>query len=218
MSDSDRAVWVCERLDEQWGKLTWHSHGEPLDALVQIILSQHTSDVLSDRAFDALRRRFPGGWDEVRMAPVEDIRGAISCGGLAEVKAPRIKAILQSLFDATGETDLGFLRAMPTPEIQAFLLSFHGVGPKTAACVLMVLAGPPGSSRRYARLPGLAPDRSHQPEDRRGQSARRPPGAAPRRPHLRVPRPSHPPRTARLHGARAPVRGVRPTGAMRLLS
>ena len=57
----ERAQWVCEQLDEEYGRLTWRSHGEPLGALVMTILSQHTSDRNSERAYDSLRRRSPTG-------------------------------------------------------------------------------------------------------------------------------------------------------------
>lgn len=137
------AGWVCEVLDEEYGTLVWRSHGEPLDALVQTILSQATSDVNSGRAFDSLRRAFPGGWDDVRLADVRDIADAIRCGGLADSKAPRIRAVLQEIYERTGTTDLEFLKTTPTDEAKAFLSSFHGVGPKTAACVLMFSLGRP---------------------------------------------------------------------------
>jgi endonuclease III len=137
------AGWVVEMLDREYGTLTWRSHGEPLDALIQTTLSQHTSDINSERAFDALKRRFPGGWDEVRLAPVEIIADTIRCGGLADAKAARIKTILGELFERYGEASLEELKTMPTQEAQEFLTSFHGVGPKTAACVLMFSLGRP---------------------------------------------------------------------------
>lgn len=137
------AGWVCSELDDEYGELVWRSHGEPLDALVQTILSQATSDINSGRAFDSLRRAFPGGWDTVRVADEKSIADAIRCGGLADAKAPRIKAVLQEIYERTGRTDLEFLKTTPTDEAKAFLTSFHGVGPKTAACVLMFSLGRP---------------------------------------------------------------------------
>ena len=139
----DKAIWVCERLDESDGKLVWRSHGEPLDALVATILSQHTSDINSERAFDSLRRRFPGGWDDVRLAPADEIADAIRSGGLADAKAPRIKSVLQAIWEDTGALDLGFLKPLSDEDARKFLMSFHGVGPKTAACVLMFSLGRP---------------------------------------------------------------------------
>ncbi len=137
------AGWVVETLDREYGTLTWRSHGEPLDALIQTTLSQHTSDINSERAFDSLKRRFPGGWDEVRLAPVEVIADTIRCGGLADAKATRIKTILQALFEQYGETSLEALKTTPTDEALELLTRFHGVGPKTAACVMMFSLGRP---------------------------------------------------------------------------
>jgi endonuclease III len=138
-----KAGWLVKTLDREYGSLIWRSHGEPLDALIQTTLSQHTSDINSERAFDALKRRFPGGWDEVRIAPVEVIADTIRCGGLADAKSTRIKTILQALFEKYGETSLEALKTAPTDEALELLTSFHGVGPKTAACVLMFSLGRP---------------------------------------------------------------------------
>ena len=138
----NKAEWVCQRLDRAYGTLTWRSHGEPLGALVMTILSQHTSDTNSERAYDALRRAYPT-WDAVRVAPIGDIADTIRGGGLADSKAPRIRRVLAEIHERTGATNLDFLRDLPTETIKPYLLEFHGVGPKTAACVLMFSLGRP---------------------------------------------------------------------------
>ena len=73
----------------------------------------------------------------MRRADVGRIAGAIRRGGLAEQKAPRIKAILQEIFKERGELSLEFLRDVPTPVAVEYLRDLPGVGPKTAACVLL---------------------------------------------------------------------------------
>lgn len=137
-----KAAWVCDRLDEEYGTLEWRSHGEPLGALVMTILSQHTSDKNSERAYDNLRKAYTT-WDDVREAPVGDIADTIRSGGLADAKAPRIKNVLGEINEKTGATNLDFLRDMSTEEGKAYLLGFHGVGPKTMACVMMFSLGRP---------------------------------------------------------------------------
>jgi endonuclease-3 len=145
--DSDdrrgKAAWACDALDAAYGTLTWRSHGEPLASLVMTILSQHTSDANSERAFDNLRRAFPGGWDAVRTAGVPAIADAIRSGGLADAKAPRIQGVLQAIYEKRGASSLDFLDELSTEEARRYLLEFHGVGPKTAACVLMFSLGRP---------------------------------------------------------------------------
>ena len=85
--------------------------------------------------------RFPS-WEAVRDAPVEAIAEAIKVGGLANVKAPRIKRILDDLSPKNG-LNLDFLAEMDPQEAKAWLRAIDGVGPKTAACVLMFSLGKP---------------------------------------------------------------------------
>ncbi len=138
----DKVAAVIERLDERYGRKAWRSHGVPIDQLVGTILSQHTSDTNTARAFAALKARFPT-WSAARAAPAGEIADAIRSGGLAEMKAPRIKAILAEIEDERDDFDLEFLGEMPLDEALAWLMALHGVGPKTAACVLLFSLGRP---------------------------------------------------------------------------
>jgi len=114
----------------------------PVDELVLTMLSQSTTDVNSWRGFQALRARFPS-WDAVADAPVEEIETAIHACGLSQQKAPRIKATLQRLREEHGSITLDFLAELPPDEALAYLMSFHGVGRKTASCVLLFSLGMP---------------------------------------------------------------------------
>ncbi len=127
---------ICRRLRKVYGAVEAPRRRPVLDALVRTILSQNTSDVNSLAAFEELERRFDD-WDAVRRAPVARIAGAIRTAGLANRKAPRIKAILKKIHAERGETSLEFLGAMPTEEAVEYLTGLDGVGPKTAACVLL---------------------------------------------------------------------------------
>ena len=109
---------------------------DPLSELILTILSQNTADVNTARAYRALRRRFPT-WEQVLAAPTRDVADAIRIGGLADIKAPRIQGILRQLQAERGALDLGFLADLPLDEARAYLTALHGVGPKTAACVLL---------------------------------------------------------------------------------
>ena len=106
-----------------------------MEELVLTVLSQNTSDINRDRAFEGLRRRF-ATWDAVARAPVSEVEDAIRPGGLAATKAPRIQAILREIEARSGSIDLAWLRDQPDEEVRSYLTSLPGVGPKTAACVL----------------------------------------------------------------------------------
>lgn len=125
-----------EALLAYYGVPTPKEQRDPLSELVVTILSQNTSDTNTTRAYAELRHRFPT-WEAVRVAPTEALADAIRVGGLANVKAPRIKRILEELYHERGELSLRFLADLETSEARRYLESMHGVGPKTAACVLL---------------------------------------------------------------------------------
>jgi endonuclease-3 len=104
------------------------------------VLSQHTSDANSERAFASLRRRFPR-WEQVVKVAVEEVAEAIRAGGLANQKAPRLQAILAEVERREGRLSLARLRCLDDDEALAYLCSLPGVGPKTAACVLLFSLG-----------------------------------------------------------------------------
>lgn len=114
----------------------------PTDGLIATILSQHTADRNSRPAFAALKARYPT-WDALASAPLEDVTETIRCAGLARQKAVRIRAILDILLARYRTRDLNFLRALSTPEALTLLQGLPGVGPKTAACVLLFSLGRP---------------------------------------------------------------------------
>lgn len=133
---------VSRRLREAYGRHEWQPRYDPLSELVYTILSQNTSDVNSHRAFQRLREAFPR-WELLVNAPVEDVANAIQVGGLALIKAPRIKQILSRVLEERGSLDLWFLKDMETAEARAWLRRLSGVGAKTASIVLLFALGKP---------------------------------------------------------------------------
>ena len=139
---SRRIAEIVPRLEARYGVPKWFPRLHPLDELISCILSQHTSDINSFRAFDRLKAAFPT-WESVIDATTEDVEESIRCGGLAKSKAPRIQAVLRAIQSAHGALTLDFLGAMPDASARAYLMSLPGVGPKTAAIVLCFSLGRP---------------------------------------------------------------------------
>jgi endonuclease-3 len=133
---------IIAHLSSLYGEPVWRPHGDSISELVLTILSQNTSDANSGRAFMRLRQHFPT-WEALLATDPDDIVPAIQAGGLARIKAPRIKAILEEVWARLGSFDLTFLKDKPLDEAKAWLRSLPGVGPKTAACVLMFALGRP---------------------------------------------------------------------------
>jgi endonuclease-3 len=142
MEASRLAAEVHQRLLEFYGPPTWRNPLPPVDELVSTILSQNTNDTNRDRAFAALRRRF-ATWELVRDAQTGAVIEAIRPAGLANQKGPRIQQVLREITAERGSLDLGFLSDLPLEEARAWLMKFKGVGPKTAAIVLLFSLGRP---------------------------------------------------------------------------
>lgn len=134
-------VWeIHHRLCEVYGDQVQHPDGDPLAALVNTILSQNTNDRNRDVAFTRLRAQFPT-WEAVRDAPPEIVIAAIRPAGLAPSKGPHIQAALRQITEERGELSLAFLETLPLAEARQWLLRLNGVGPKTAAIVLLFALG-----------------------------------------------------------------------------
>ncbi len=133
---------ILERLASQYGPAIWQPRYDPVSELVFTILSQHTSDVNSEKAFHRLLDTF-SSWEAVAQADGEAIADCIRIGGLAQIKAPRIKAILNRILELRGSLNLDFLRELSLADAKAWLLALPGVGPKTAAVTLCFALGMP---------------------------------------------------------------------------
>ncbi len=137
-----KTAHIHEKLLEAYGKPTWRPHLDPVSELVSTILSQNTNDVNRDVAYDRLRARLPT-WEQVRDADAEEVIEAIRPAGLANQKGPRIQEALGFITEERGGLELDFLADWPVEEAKEWLSSINGVGPKTAAIVLLFSLGRP---------------------------------------------------------------------------
>ncbi len=203
MRPRDDLSLVLRLLEKSYGKRPWRTWGDPVSVLVATILSQNTSDTNSSAGYRQLRRRFRT-WDAVAAAPVEEIEKCIRICGLSRMKAPRIRAILRAIrLRGTGvppvesparpkkdrravrPTDtkrisLDFLRRATPQAATEYLRSFPGVGPKTAACVLLFSLRMPvfpvdTHIERIAKRLGLVPARATAEEVQEDLTPRIPP-------------------------------------------
>ena len=133
---------IIRLLNSSYGPFPPEPRLDPAHELTFTILSQHTSDINSERAFRGLMDRF-GDLESVARAEVSEIELAIARGGLAKIKAPRIKQILNRILELNGSLDLSFLAEMPLPEAKAWLRQLPGIGPKSAGIILSFSLGMP---------------------------------------------------------------------------
>lgn len=149
---ADKALEIHRRLCPVYGCPIPYFHSlDPLSELVSSLLSHRTRNADSGRAFKALRARYPD-WAEVAAAPVAEIEATIAGVTWPELKAPRIRAVLEAVAERHGALSLDFLREMEVEEARAWLEAIPGVGPKTSAAVL---------SFSVLRMPALPVDSHH---------------------------------------------------------
>jgi endonuclease-3 len=133
---------VIELLEQEYGSREWHADRDPIDVLIGTILSQNTSDANSGRAFDSLKASFDS-WEAVASAPAEHIAQVIKSGGLFQIKAFRIKQVLEQIEKEQGRISLDSLKSLNMAEAEDYLMHLPGVGHKTASCVLLFSLGKP---------------------------------------------------------------------------
>lgn len=110
-----------------------------LDALVRTILSQNTSDANSTRAKKSMDKAYGSSdkWDAIVEGGQSKLQEAIKCGGLSAVKSKVIISILQQSYEKYGKYSLDHLHQASSEDAMREMISFQGVGPKTASCVLL---------------------------------------------------------------------------------
>jgi len=159
--------YVLDGLAGSYGRPVWQHRLDPASELILTILTQNSADTNAEVAFEALRRKYPGGgesrphnpgagwggegladgavpdWDSVERAPLPELVDTIRSGGLANQKAPRIQATLRRIREERGSYSLDFLGEMSALDARDWLTRIDGIGKKTASVLLLFSFGLP---------------------------------------------------------------------------
>jgi len=100
------------------------------------MLAQNTNLANAHSGYKQLRRGF-ASWSAVMNAPVHAVQRAIAVCGLARLRARRMQALLRAIKQRHGKLDLQFLADQEPRDAYAYLTSYYGIGPKTAAYTLL---------------------------------------------------------------------------------
>jgi endonuclease-3 len=173
----------AEAVVDALGDLYWQKAygGQPaFECLVRTVLSQNTSDKASQPAHDSLLNRYgTGGEQNVAGDLARSLANAersllaetISSAGLYNQKSERIVDLAELVVDEFGGAAGfdAFVKEEAPATVRDRLLAMHGVGPKTADCVLLFSGGRGGvfpvdtHVHRIARRMGLTPaDADHE--------------------------------------------------------
>lgn len=127
---------ICRVIASQYGTPDLGNLSDPIDELVYIVTTFKTNESNYQKVFQDLKEAFTD-WESLIVAPVERVKSIMKSAGLSNQKAPRLKSILQRIKMENGTLSLEFLNELPDDEIEAYLLSFPGVGKKGARCIML---------------------------------------------------------------------------------
>ncbi|KAL4964289.1 endonuclease III domain-containing protein [Aspergillus stella-maris] len=114
------------------------SFPDVLHGLVYGVLCQATNEQNAIRQVHSLDKTF-GSWTNftsIAGGGESKLKDALACGGLHERKSRMIIRILEQVKKNHGEYTLNHLFRATDSEAMQELLSYYGIGPKTASCVL----------------------------------------------------------------------------------
>ena len=130
------------RLFAAYGPQHWWPARTPTEVVVGAVLTQNTAWKNVERAIDNLRRRRCLTWRALRRVPRGRLARFIQPSGTYRIKAARLKAFVDYLWDQHGGSleslfggDLGNARER--------LLTINGIGPETADAILLYAGGRP---------------------------------------------------------------------------
>src|SRR4051794_39233540 len=170
---------ILRRLERLYGRRLWRSKGSGIDVLVASMLAQNTNMTNAIAGFRHLKRRFTS-WTQVMNADIRDVQREIAICGLARMRARRLQNLLRTIKQQRGRLDLEFLADESSSDAFAYLTSFFGIGPKTAAYTLLFSFNIPmfpvdKGIHRMARRMSLIRPRAGEPEAERVLESLAPP-------------------------------------------
>jgi endonuclease-3 len=185
-----RAEAVVDALGERYWQKAYGGQ-DAFECLVRTVLSQNTSDKASQPAHDSLVARYGRGGSEhqadlatsLAAADQDELAETISSAGLYNQKSETLNRLADQVLDEYGgdrQFD-EFVKDGDPETVRDALLSWRGVGPKTADCVLLFAGGRGGvfpvdtHVHRIARRMGLAPPTADHEDVRRCLEAAIPP-------------------------------------------
>lgn len=141
-TDGKKIRKILALLTKAYGHPPVLKKTDAVDELVRTVLSQNTTDKNSLRAFAVLNNNFKS-WEGLLKSDTRHIAGLIRHAGLANIKAKRIKEVLAEIKRREGFISLSRLAGIDIDTALEYLKSLKGIGPKTAACVLLFSFGKP---------------------------------------------------------------------------
>lgn len=133
---------VYDRLHDHYGSQQWWPGDTPLEVMVGAVLTQNTNWVNVEKAIANLKKANVLSYQALRDLPVEELSALIRPSGYYNIKAGRLRNLLQMIEDQY-EGEISFLFDDSLEESRENLLKVKGVGPETADSILLYAAEKP---------------------------------------------------------------------------
>ncbi|MEW6693333.1 MAG: endonuclease III domain-containing protein [Pseudomonadota bacterium] len=128
------------RLDDAWGPQHWWPGESVLEIMVGAVLTQNTAWSNVERAIANLKAAGTLSMQALLALPLDELAALIRPAGYFNVKARRLRALLEWVSAAGG---VEALSGWTDEKLRSGLLGVHGVGPETADDILLYAFGRP---------------------------------------------------------------------------
>ena len=142
MSTADTLHQMYERMLSHFGPQHWWPAETPFEVMVGAILTQNTNWKNVERAIDNLKRAGLLSLPALAELPVALLAEYIRPAGYYNIKAGRLKNLLNHIVEQHG-ADLQSFLSQPLASFREQLLSIKGIGRETADSILLYAAGLP---------------------------------------------------------------------------
>jgi len=133
---------IYNRLFERFGPQHWWPGQTPLEIMVGAVLTQNTNWANVEKAIANLKQASLLDAQKLRRIDAADLAPLIRPAGYFNLKARRLKALIEWLGDQY-EGDPGQAARRPAEVLREELLSVRGIGPETADSILLYALGKP---------------------------------------------------------------------------
>jgi endonuclease-3 related protein len=136
------AAAVFAALHRRWGPQGWWPARTRAEMIIGAILTQNTAWPNVERAIGNLRAAGALRFDRLHAASCTELESWIRPAGTFRVKARRLRAFTDMIFDRHGGSLARLLR-QKTDALRRELLGVSGIGPETADCIVLYAARQP---------------------------------------------------------------------------
>jgi endonuclease-3 len=118
----------------------WAEGRDPFEILVSIVISQNSTDAMTEKVMRALAAEMPVRPATIARANAASLVRILRPAGLAPQKVPRIRQLAREVI-RRHDGDLTNLLDLTTAAAREALMELPGIGPKTADVWLSLFAG-----------------------------------------------------------------------------